>query len=117
MTTYQTGQKAERAAALYLHQRGYTMFAHNWRTRYCEIDIVAAKNSVIYFVEVKYRATNAHGSGMDYVTPKKLQQMAFAAQMWVANNGWRGSYELAVAEVSGRTFAVTNFVEGLMPRP
>jgi hypothetical protein len=37
----------------------------------------------MYFVEVKYRRTNRQGSGLEYVTAKKLEQMRFAASSWV----------------------------------
>lgn len=113
MTTFETGRKAELAAAFYLQEEEYKILIHNWRTRYCEIDLVALKDSTLYFVEVKYRATNRQGVGLDYITHKKLQQMRFAADMWIANHGWRGGYELSAVEVSGPDFMVTDFVTEL----
>ncbi len=110
MSSYQTGQQAELAASLYLQEQGFKILARNWRTRYCEIDIVALKDSTIYFVEVKYRATTRQGTGLDYITPKKLQQMHFAAEMWLTNHHWYGQSSLAALEVSGEDFMVTNFV-------
>ena len=111
MSTTDLGQKAERAVATYLKQQGYDVLEHNWRTRWCEIDVVAQKNNVVYFVEVKYRRTTRQGDGLEYITPKKLDQMMFAAELWVGNHHWDGEYTLAAASVSGDNFVVTNFIE------
>lgn len=111
MSTTDTGRKAEAAVAEYLKRQGYKILDQNWRTRWCEIDIVAQQGQVIYFVEVKYRKTSNQGDGLDYITPKKLQQMSFAAEFWVARNNWHGEYTLAAASVFGDTFEVKNVIE------
>lgn len=110
MTSFQTGRRAEAAAAAYLVRHGYQILEQNWRTRYCEIDIVALKSRVVYFVEVKYRRDNRWGSGLDYVTPAKLQQMSFAARLWVQARNWTDAYVLSVASVSGAGFTVSEFI-------
>lgn len=75
MTNLAHGQRAEEVAADYLAAQGYEIIERNWRTRVCEIDIIASKDRVMYFIEVKYRKSNSQGSGLDYITPKKLKQM------------------------------------------
>lgn len=110
MTSFQTGRRAEAAAAAYLVRHGYKILEQNWRTRYCEIDVVALKDRAIYFVEVKYRRSNRWGSGLDYVTPAKLQQMSFAARLWVQAHGWMESYFLSVVSITGENFAVADFI-------
>jgi Holliday junction resolvase-like predicted endonuclease len=99
MTNYQSGHDAEKLAAEYLKTTGFKVLELNWKTRYCEIDIVAAKAKRVYFVEVKSRKTLLQGSGFDYVTTKKLQQMAFAAEMWVNEQKWAGDYQLAAVSI------------------
>ncbi len=110
MTTVATGQQAEVAAVKYLEQLGYKILEHNWRTRYCEIDIVVQKDKVVHFIEVKYRVRDAQGSGLDYITSHKLRQMQFAAELWVSQYGWAGDYLLGAIEVSGPAFVVTDFL-------
>lgn len=107
-TNYSTGHEAERHAAKYLKKQGFKVHALNWRTPVCEIDIVAEKRNVKYFVEVKHRKNHLQGSGVDYITLKKLKQMQFAANCWVAENDWHHDFELAVVEVSGEDFKITN---------
>lgn len=110
MSTTSTGRSAEDAAADYLNAKGYKILDRNWRTRWCEIDIVAEKDKCIYFVEVKYRKSEAWGSGLEYITPKKLKQMAFAAEFWVSSNKWAGDYGLSGIEITGDDFVVTAFL-------
>lgn len=109
-TNYSRGHEAERVAAEYLVDEGYEVVELNWRTRVCEIDIIAKKENVIYFVEVKSRSSTQQGAGLDYITPKKLEQMAFSARMWVSENKYEGDYELSAIEI-GPDFAVSQFVQ------
>ncbi len=113
MTTFDIGRRAEAAAAAFLEQKGCTIIANNWRTRWCEIDIVAERHKVVYFCEVKYRSSQHWGAGLEYITPKKLQQMRFAAALWVASQAWQGACQLAAIEVSGPNFWVTNAISDL----
>lgn len=113
MTTFDTGRRAEAAAAAFLQQKGYEILDQNWRTRMCEIDIVALRDTELCFCEVKYRRTNHQGSGIEYITPKKLAQMRFAAESWVHAHAWRGDFLLAAIEVSGLHFRVTNAVKDI----
>ena len=101
MTNYSAGHSAEVRAAEYLKQNGFKIIELNWKTRYCEIDIVAEREKAVYFVEVKSRKNSSQGYGLDYITPKKLQQMRFAAEMWVSNHEWKGEYQLAAVGVDG----------------
>jgi Holliday junction resolvase-like predicted endonuclease len=107
MTTFDAGREAEAAAAEYLKKQGYAIVERNWRTKFCEIDIIAQRDKAVYFCEVKYRQSDRQGSGLDYITPKKLVQMRFAAEAWVHLTGWKGEYQLAAVEVSGPDFRVT----------
>lgn len=110
MSTTSTGRAAEDAAAAYLKNLGYKILDQNWRTRWCEIDIVTKKDRIVSFVEVKYRKSDEFGGGLQYITPAKQKQMAFAAQFWVSSNNWDGDYNLAAVEVTGPEFKITEFL-------
>jgi uncharacterized protein (TIGR00252 family) len=99
MNTTSIGREAEGIVAEYLKKQGYKLLDQNWRTRFCEIDLVMTKNKTVYFIEVKYRSNNQYGSGLEYITSKKLQQMKFAAEMWLSNEAWKGWASLVVASV------------------
>ncbi len=105
------GQAAETAVAQHLAKNGYKILDRNWKTKVCEIDIVASKDSIVYFVEVKYRASQDQGSGFEYIGPKKIQQIIFAARVWCQNKDFDGDYRLIGAEVSGLNFEKIELVE------
>lgn len=108
-----TGRAAEIEAVRYLKKQGFKILAQNWRTRWCEIDIVAQCRGVIYFVEVKYRANSAWGGGLDYITPRKLQQMNFAGEFWLAQQATTVDYRLAAIGVSGNPPCVDEWVPSI----
>jgi uncharacterized protein (TIGR00252 family) len=111
MTTVDVGRQAEAIAADFLERKGCTIVARNWRTRWCEIDVIAERSGVVYFCEVKYRASARQGAGLEYITAKKVQQMQFAAELWVARYSWQGEYLLSAIEVSGPSFNITSVIK------
>ncbi len=110
MHTKAIGDRGEDLASQWLLHAGYTIVARNFRTRWCEIDIVARKDAVIYFVEVKYRKNDLYGDGFAYVTPKKLEQMQFAAELWMQQQNYSGESLLAAISIDGRSDQI-EFVE------
>jgi putative endonuclease len=113
MTTTYTGRKAETAAKVYLEMRGFKIIEQNWRRPRCEIDIIAQKDGVIHFIEVKYRSKDEQGSGLDAITPTKLKQMRRAAWAWVDESKWRGEYVLSAIELAGANFTILGFIENV----
>lgn len=109
-----SGYKAESAIVEYLQANGFKVLERNWKTKRCEVDVIAAKNGEVFFVEVKYRKNAKQGRGFDYVTPAKQAQMSFAAETWRTLKGWKGPVRLAAAEVSGEIFEVSNFTAEIL---
>ena len=73
------GKSGEVLAATYLTELGYTILHRNWRHAPYEIDIIALRNGVLHFVEVKSRSTKNFGLPEDAVTKKKFQSLLQAA--------------------------------------
>ena len=101
MQTTVIGSKGEQIATEELIRLGYRIIDRNWKTKLCEIDIIAMREGVLYFVEVKYRGTSQQGDGFDYITDAKLKHMYRAAELWVLRHRWAGEYILLAASVSG----------------
>lgn len=83
-TNKHAGNRGEDHAAEWLERQGYLVTERNWKTRFCEIDIIAVKDDVVHFVEVKHRRSEAQGGGIAAITPAKLRQMRFAADMYLS---------------------------------
>lgn len=81
-TSKSVGDVAEQRVAQFLASEGYEVVARNWKTPSCEIDIIAEKGDVRYFVEVKYRRQSAQGGGLAAISPSKVKQMTYAAEVY-----------------------------------
>jgi ribonuclease HII len=112
VTTKQIGDNAEDIASKYLTKMGHKILDRNWKTKYCEIDIVSKHKDVIYFTEIKYRKKSDQGGGLVVVTPKKLRQMKFAAEFYALSNQISDvDLRLAVMSLSGQPPIVETFLE------
>lgn len=112
ITTKQIGDRAEEITAEYLRQNGHTILDRNWKTKFCEIDIVSQREDTIYFTEVKYRKNANQGGGMAAITPKKLRQMKFAAEYFALKHKLQNStLRLCAADVSGADFILKQWLE------
>ena len=98
---YRSGSIGEQRAEAYLRSCKFKVLHRNFKTARYEIDIIAKRKKQLYFIEVKYRSTSKQGMGYEYVTPAKLAQMSYAAQRWVAENNYKGNYQLAVVSING----------------
>ena len=89
------------------------IIARNWRTKWCEIDIVSLKDETLYFTEVKYRKNAEFGDGLAAITTKKQQQMRFAAELFAAKFQMFAGRDmrLLAVSVSGEPPVVQDVVE------
>ncbi len=95
----QIGDRGEAMAAQWLQQQGYTLLDRNFRRRCGEIDIIAAKGGVTYFVEVKTRRRNEAFRPADNVDARKRQQIAKTAAQWFAERGQETASGFLTVEV------------------
>lgn len=78
------GNIAEDRACEYLTKNGYFIVERNFYSRFGEIDIIASKDEVLHFVEVK--------SGEDYelaiqnITPSKLSKLIKTVHVYMKKN-------------------------------
>jgi putative endonuclease len=86
LTNNELGKIGEDIATVYLQDMGYEILVRNWRFERVELDIVARKDSILVFCEVKTRRSVSHGVPSDAITPIKLQHIRTAALHWLTNN-------------------------------
>lgn len=100
-TTKQIGDAGEIRAVEYLKLQGHSILDRNWKTRWCEIDIISKANDTVYFVEVKYRKNGSSGDGFAAITNAKLRQMTFAAEYYVSTHNEIHTFtKLAVVSIT-----------------
>jgi putative endonuclease len=85
-----TGKKGESLAAEYLLQKGFTILHSNWRWSRYEIDIIAIKDNILHFIEVKTRRTADYGFPEESISKWKLQCMLKAGAAFLGQHGvWK----------------------------
>lgn len=78
------GNLAEDRACAFLYEHGFMIVERNFYSRYGEIDIIASKDNVLHFIEVK--------SGLDYelaiqnITPSKLSKLIRTGNTFLKKN-------------------------------
>ena len=95
----ETGRAGERAATEYLRRAGYEICALNWRQGRYELDIVACREGVLHFVEVKTRSNLACGLPREYVTAAKQERIRKTAAFYLMEKGLDCPVRFDVAEV------------------
>ncbi len=111
ITTKHIGDTAETEVANYLVRHRHNIIDRNWKTKFCEIDIVSRRDDTIYFTEVKYRKKADQGGGLAAITPKKLRQMKFAAELYNLQHESQYNLILAASSVSGDPMVVDIWLE------
>lgn len=112
ITTKQLGDKAEERVADFLRVQGHEILARNWRTKFCEIDIVSKLGQTYYFTEVKYRKNADFGGGEAAISKKKIEQMRFSAEFYIHQNSIKNAnLQLIGAVVEGADFEIQDLFE------
>ena len=75
------GNLAEDKAVLYLQENGYFIAQRNFYSRFGEIDIIATKEDVLHFVEVK--SGENYELAIQNITPAKLSRLIKTANVYM----------------------------------
>lgn len=94
------GDVGEEATANFLLKNGYEILKRNYTVRGGEIDIIAKKNDVIAFVEVKTRGKNPIVTGENAITKSKKQLIIKTAERFLLtlNKPCNCRFDVAVVE-------------------
>lgn len=104
------GDAAETCAVRYLETLGHRIVERNWRTKFCEIDIISQQGETVFFHEVKYRHSETQGGGLAAITPKKVRQMRFAAELYALRLAAPTNQRLTAIAVAGEPGRVKEFL-------
>ena len=80
------GRWGEARIADWLRRRGYAILAAGYRCRFGEIDLIAATDKYLCFIEVKLRKSDAVAPGRAAVDRRKQQKLRTTAEFWLAEH-------------------------------
>ena len=78
------GNIAEDKAVVFLEEQGYLIAERNFYSRFGEIDIIATKNDVLHFVEVK--SGENYELAIQNITPSKINKLIKTAHVYMKKN-------------------------------
>ena len=92
-STRKTGDQAELIAINYLQRNEYEIIDTNFvASKGGEIDVIAKKDGITVFFEVKYRATESHGSAIETFTRTKKHRFFFAVKWYCMKHKLSAEY-------------------------
>ncbi len=78
------GKKGEDMVAAFLRKNGHNIVKRNYISRFGEIDIIAQKDGLLLFIEVKTRRENSMVSPKEAVDSHKIRRMMLTAQDYLS---------------------------------
>lgn len=109
------GRKAEDHVARWLKLRGWKILAERFKVSEGEVDIIARRNNIIVFVEVKQREKLPERE--DIVTQTNIARVMDAAEVWVGRNfetlgpDFEIRFDLAMIEGRVHPLAKVKYIE------
>ena len=95
------GNKGEELAEVLLISRGYDIVARNYGTKSGEIDIIAFKDGILVFCEVKTRVKGIYGDGREAVDRNKQTKIRKSAETFMMSSKIKYDYvEFHVIEIT-----------------
>ena len=80
------GIAGEEKACQYLKKHHWHIIKRNWHCRFGEIDIIASKNNLLVFFEVRYPSSNASGGAAESVAHSKLEKLKKSAKFYLTTH-------------------------------
>ncbi|MDE6373554.1 MAG: YraN family protein [Clostridia bacterium] len=90
----------ERRAAQYLKRAGYSIVERNFRCPFGEVDLIAEREDVLAFVEVKTRTTDAFGAPNEAVDGRRKQRYINCARYYFADREIDRTVRFDIIEVT-----------------
>jgi putative endonuclease len=111
------GNKGEDTAADYLKKCGYKILFRNWKWGKHEVDIIAEKDDIVAFVEVKTRSGDFLGGVPASVPNEKQKSIIYAADGYLKkfNVDKEGRFDVLTIIMSGETQKIDHIENAFYP--
>ena len=81
------GEVGERVAERWLRRRGWRVLQRRFRSGHRDIDLVAERDGLVAFVEVKARKGNQFADPVEAVHWRKQRELVRSAAVWIDRHG------------------------------
>jgi putative endonuclease len=92
------GNLAEDKACKFLEKKSFLIIERNFYSRFGEIDVIASKDEVFHFIEVK--SGSDYESAIQNITPTKLSRFIKTCNVYLKKNSYDGDYMIDAVVVT-----------------
>lgn len=97
------GKMGEDLAEVFLSGKGFKIKHRNWRHSHYEVDIIAEKDGVPHFIEVKTRTSTHFGQPEESITKKKIGDLLRAADAFMRYHPSFSDFRIDVLSIVHQT--------------
>lgn len=97
------GNIGEEIACNYLQKQGCTILQQNVYSRFGEIDIIAEKENILLFIEVKYRKNEYFALAAESITPQKQEKMRLTIETYLQKHPTNKALRIDLVTVVGNS--------------
>jgi putative endonuclease len=96
------GKQGEELAEAFLVNKGFMILHRNWRHSHYEIDLIAIKDDLLHFIEVKYRSTDRFGHPEGNVSKKKIKFLLQAVDEYLFLHPQFRNFHIDILSITGK---------------
>lgn len=105
------GQRGEAVVVSYLQNQGFKILAQNYQKFFGEIDIIAQRDNILCFIEVKTRKSTLV-SMHELVTPIKQRKIILVAKTFISSHRSMPEnmiyrFDVALVHLDGNDYKIT----------
>ena len=111
------GKKGEDIAASYLINKGYEIIDRNWKTERLELDLIAKKDGIYVFIEVKTRSTSFYGNPEEAITKAKKDNILEAVELYLEEKNIDSEIRIDVVTLilKENSHSITHLEDAILP--
>ncbi|TAG55246.1 MAG: YraN family protein [Cytophagales bacterium] len=110
----QKGNWGEKLAEDFLVKNDFHILQKNYRSGRFEIDIIAQKDEILIFVEVKYRKSLKFGFPEQAVSKTKMNQLKIAAENYIFETDWNKNIRfdiISIVDIKEKTLEIVHILD------
>ena len=97
------GKYGEGLAKSFLEERGFEIIEVNFRHGRSEIDIIALKDQLLVFVEVKMRSSSSLGDAESFASENQQNKIIDAAEEYIQGINWQKDIRFDIIAIHQET--------------
>lgn len=100
MQNQDKGKIGEEMSMTYLLKNEFQVIERNYKFKKGEIDLIAQKNNLLVFVEVKWRSNSDFGFPEESINSNQQKSIIKTAEQYIFEKNWQGNIRFDVIAIT-----------------